>query len=52
MAKKSKEVVTESKNVCLCQFCKSHSNKPSYCKAKDMYVGRKQTACEAFKDIR
>lgn len=32
-----------------CQHCKSHSNKPSYCKLDKKYVGRKTPACEKYK---
>ena len=49
MAKKSKEVVAEPKNVCLCQYCKSHCNHPSKCKETGKYVARKQEACDKFK---
>lgn len=33
----------------VCQYCKKHSNRPSFCKEKQEYVPRKQKACKSFK---
>lgn len=33
-----------------CQYCKSHYNHPSKCKLTGKYVGRKQAACDKFKE--
>lgn len=56
MAKKSTNKVktesTESANKNCCQYCGNHKNNPSFCKIKKSYVGRKQEACEKFKDVK
>ncbi len=42
------EIVKNTKLKEVCQYCKQHTNKPSYCKLYDKHVGRKET-CEKFK---
>jgi hypothetical protein len=44
--KKQLKVVLKSE---VCQACKSHTNRPSFCTLKDKYVGRKTEACAEFK---
>lgn len=40
------EVELEDKMIC--QYCKNHKNRPSYCKEHEMYVGRKES-CMSWK---
>ena len=50
MTKKKEVVEVKSidKNVSVCQNCKTHSNRPSYCRKHSKHTGRKAT-CEDFK---
>lgn len=46
--KQNQKTVAEERVVC--QFCKRHTNNPSFCKQKGIHVGRKHNAkdCEFF----
>jgi hypothetical protein len=48
---KTKAEPTETKKA-ICQYCKSHSNKPSKCKETGKYVPRKCEACEKYKEVK
>ena len=48
--KKKDKSVEPTENKAYCQYCKSHRNNPSKCKLTGEYVGRKQVACEKFKN--
>ncbi len=37
-----------NKNTNVCQSCKLHSNKPSYCGVRKHHVPRKMDACEEY----
>lgn len=50
--KKTKTELVESINRHCCQYCNSHKNHPSFCKTKKTYVGRKQEACDKFKEVK
>lgn len=47
---KKNESAEPTKTKAYCQYCRSHCNRPSKCKLTGKYVGRKQTACDKFKN--
>jgi hypothetical protein len=47
---KTKAEPTEKKAIC--QYCRSHSNRPSKCKETGKYVPRKCEACEKYKEVK
>lgn len=52
-SKKTKTNVAESAATRqICQYCKNHCNNPSFCKTKKQHVGRKQEACDTFKEVK
>lgn len=48
--KKNESVEPNETKAYYCQYCKIHCNHPSKCKLTGKYVGRKQAACDKFKE--
>jgi hypothetical protein len=42
-------MIKKTKLTDVCQVCKHHNNKPSYCKKEEKFVKRKQSKCDFFK---
>jgi hypothetical protein len=49
---KNKKKAEPTEKKAICQYCKSHSNRPSKCKETGKYVPRKCEACEKYKEVK